>query len=93
MTEKFSRWDNADYLKTEEDVALYLQACIDEDPGDGSLVRAALGDIARAEGMSQVAQELGRQWKSLGEDERATYEQRATDDKDRYARVWKLFNN
>lgn len=58
MTEKFSRWDNADYLKTEEDVALYLQACIDEDPGDGSLVRAALGDIARAEGMSQVAQEL-----------------------------------
>lgn len=58
MAEKFSRWDPVNYLKTEEDVALYFQACIDEDPGDGSLVRAALGDIARAQGMSQIAQEL-----------------------------------
>lgn len=48
MTEKFMRWEPADDLKTEEDVALYFQACVDEDPGDGSLVRAALGDIARA---------------------------------------------
>jgi probable addiction module antidote protein len=59
MAEKFLRWDPADDLKTEEDIALYFQACVDEDPGDGSLVRAALGDIARARGMSQLARDTG----------------------------------
>ncbi|MDI1269355.1 MAG: putative addiction module antidote protein [Polaromonas sp.] len=57
--EKFTRWDPVDDLKTDEDVALYFQACVDEDPGDGSLVRAALGDIARARGMSQLARDTG----------------------------------
>jgi len=55
----FSRWDAADTLKTDEDAALYFQACLEEDPGDGSLIRAALGDIARARGMSQLARETG----------------------------------
>jgi len=59
MAEKFSRWDAADYLDTEEDMALYLDACLDEDPGDGSLIRAALGDIARARGMTQLALDTG----------------------------------
>lgn len=59
MTEKFTRWDAADYLDTEEDMALYLDACLDEDPGDGSLVRAALNDIARAHGMTQLARDTG----------------------------------
>ncbi len=59
MTEKFSRWDAVDYLKSDEDMALYLDACIEEDPGDGSLIRAALGDIARAKGMSQLARDTG----------------------------------
>jgi len=59
MAEKFSRWDSADYLKSEEDYELYFQACVDEDPGDGSLVRAALGTIARARGMSQLARDTG----------------------------------
>jgi probable addiction module antidote protein len=58
-TEQFIRWDPVDDLKTDEDVALYFQACVDEDPGDGSLVRAALGDIARARGMSQLARDTG----------------------------------
>ena len=58
-SEKFSRWDPVDDLTTEEDIALYFQACVDEDPGDGSLVRAALGDIARARGMSQLARDTG----------------------------------
>ena len=57
--EKFSRWDPVDDLTTEEDIALYFQACIEDDPGDGSLVRAALGDIARARGMSQLARDTG----------------------------------
>jgi probable addiction module antidote protein len=55
MAEKFSRWDAADYLKTDEDITLYFESCLDEDPGDGSLVRLALGDIARANGMSRLA--------------------------------------
>ena len=59
MAEKFSRWDVADYLGTEEDIALYLDACIDEDPGDGSLIRSALGDIARVHGMTQLAHDTG----------------------------------
>ncbi|CCG08065.1 addiction module antidote protein [Pararhodospirillum photometricum] len=59
MTEKFSRYDTADYLKTEEDIALYLDACLEEDPGDGSLIRTALGSIARAKGMSQLARDTG----------------------------------
>lgn len=59
MAEKFSRWDAADYLDTDEDRALYLDACIDEDPGDGSLIRSALGDIARARGMTQLAHDTG----------------------------------
>ena len=58
-SENFTRWDPADDLTNEEDIALYFQACVDEDPGDGSLVRAALGDIARARGMSQLARDTG----------------------------------
>jgi probable addiction module antidote protein len=59
MAEKFSRWDVADYLESEQDMALYLDACLEEDPGDGSLIRAALGDIARARGMTQLAHDTG----------------------------------
>lgn len=59
MTEKFTRWDAVDYLETEDDMALYLDACLEEDPGDGSLIRAALNDIARARGMTQLARDTG----------------------------------
>ena len=57
--EKFSRWDSADYLKTEADIELYFGLCVQDDPGDGSLVRRALGSIAKARGMSQLARETG----------------------------------
>lgn len=56
---KLKKWDVIDHLKTEEDIALYFDACIEEDPGDGSLIRAALGDIARAHGMTQLARDTG----------------------------------
>ncbi|TVR59331.1 MAG: transcriptional regulator, partial [Candidatus Competibacteraceae bacterium] len=42
MNEQFSRWDPVDYLESEYDMAAYLDACLAEDPGDGSLVRTAL---------------------------------------------------
>jgi probable addiction module antidote protein len=59
MAEKFTRWDAADHLKTEEDINAYFEACLDDDPGDGSLIRAALGDIAKARNMSRLAKDIG----------------------------------
>jgi probable addiction module antidote protein len=55
----FTRWDAADYLKTEADMVAYLQACIDEAPDDAALLAAALGDIARARGMMGLAKATG----------------------------------
>ena len=59
MAETFTRWDVADHLQSKEDIRLYLEACAEEDPGDGSLIRAALNDIARAQNMSRLAREIG----------------------------------
>jgi probable addiction module antidote protein len=56
---KISPYDTVDYLKTDADIALYFEACIEEDPGDGSLIRAALSDISRARGMTQLARDTG----------------------------------
>ena len=59
VSEQFSRWDPVDQLQSKEDMAMYLDACLEEDPGDGSVVRAALNDIARAQGMTQLAKATG----------------------------------
>ena len=56
-------WDPADHLKTDEDMAAYLEAALEE--GDPALVAAALGDIARAKGMTQVARDAGLGRESL----------------------------
>ena len=56
-------WDPADHLSTDEDMAAYLAAALEE--GDPALVAAALGDIARAKGMSQVARDAGLGRESL----------------------------
>ena len=58
-TLKLRKWDSAEHLKTEEDMVLYLQACMEEADGDAAFIAAALGDIARAKGMSQLAKETG----------------------------------
>ena len=50
-------WDAVDYLKTDEDIANYLEAAFED--GDPALAAAALGDVARAKGMSQIAQAAG----------------------------------
>jgi probable addiction module antidote protein len=52
-------YDAAQYLKTDEECALYLDAVIQESPEDEKLIAAALGDIARARGMMGVARESG----------------------------------
>ncbi|SFW75452.1 probable addiction module antidote protein [Pseudomonas sp. NFACC04-2] len=54
MIKKFSRFDAATYLKTPEEMKAYLDACFEEDNGDGVLIRAALNDIARAERMTRM---------------------------------------
>lgn len=68
---KFTLFDAAEYLNSPEEMAAYLDVCLADDPGDGSLIRAALNDIARARGMSQVARDagIGREslYKALGE--------------------------
>lgn len=56
-------WDPAENLETEEDMVAYLEAALEE--GDPNLVAAALGDIARAKGMTQVAREAGLGRESL----------------------------
>jgi probable addiction module antidote protein len=56
-TTKTTKWDAADYLDTPEAIVAYLEAALEE--GDPSLITAALGDIARAKGMSQVAKDAG----------------------------------
>lgn len=65
MTEQFSRWDSSEYLKTEEDMAEYLDACIEEAGDDPAFIAKALGVIARARGMTQVARDSGLSRESL----------------------------
>lgn len=56
-------WDASDHLETKEDIAAYLEAALEE--GDPSLMAAALGDIARSKGMTQIARETGLGRESL----------------------------
>jgi probable addiction module antidote protein len=56
-------WDAADYLRDADDMAAYLEAALAD--GDVGIVAAALGDIARAKGMTEVAREAGLGRESL----------------------------
>ena len=56
-------WNSADYLKSEKDIAYYLQAVFDD--GDPALIAHALGEVARAKGMAQVARSAGLGRESL----------------------------
>ncbi|MEI7899475.1 MAG: addiction module antidote protein [bacterium] len=62
---KTLRYDVAEHLRSPEEMAAYLEACIEESKGDASFVAKALGDIARAKGMSSVAREAGLSRESL----------------------------
>lgn len=54
-TIKLRKWDSAEHLKTDEDIVLYLEACLEEAGDDAAFIAKALGTIARAKGMSQLA--------------------------------------
>ncbi len=62
---KTSRYDVAEHLRTPEEMAAYLEAYMEEANGDAAIIAKALGDIARAKGMSQVAREAGLSRESL----------------------------
>ena len=62
---KTSKYDVAEHLRTPEEMAAYLEACFEEANGDAAFIAKALGDIARAKGMTQVARDAGLSRESL----------------------------
>ena len=58
-------YDVAEHLRTPEEMAAYLDACIEEANGDAAFIARALGNITRAKGMSQVARDAGLSRESL----------------------------
>jgi len=62
---KTTRYDSAEYLETPEDMAAYLEACLEDANGDAAFIAKALGNIARAKGMTQVARDAGLSRESL----------------------------
>lgn len=65
MATKLHDYDVANHLRSTEEMAAYLEASIAESDGDATFVARALGDIARAKGMSAVARETGLGRESL----------------------------
>ncbi|MDR1229027.1 MAG: putative addiction module antidote protein [Azoarcus sp.] len=62
---KLKKWDSAEYLKTDEDMRLYLEACFEEAEDNPAFIAKALGVVARARGMSEIAKETGLGRESL----------------------------
>ena len=60
-----SPYDVADHLRTPEEIAAYLDAWLEDEADDISGIARALGDLARAKGMSQVARDTGLSRESL----------------------------
>jgi probable addiction module antidote protein len=80
---KTTTWDPAEHLETEEDIAAYLEAAFEE--GDPALIAAALGDIARAKGMAQIARDAGLGRESL-------YKALSPDGNPEFATIMKVVN-
>jgi probable addiction module antidote protein len=62
---KTTRYDVAEHLRSPEEMAAYLEASFEESGGDAAFIAKALGDIARAKGMSEVASDAGLSRESL----------------------------
>jgi probable addiction module antidote protein len=76
-------YDVAEQLRTPKEMAAYLDAWLDEAPEDASGIARALGDIARAKGMTQVAKDAGLSRESL-------YRALSTDGNPSFATVLKV---
>ena len=64
-TVKTTPYDVAQHLRTPEEMAAYLDAWLEEAPDDVAGIAGALGNIARAKGMTQVAKDAGLSRESL----------------------------
>lgn len=64
-TTKLSKWDSAEHLETEEDIAMFLEACVEEAGDDAAFIAKALGTVARARGMTQLSKSTGLGRESL----------------------------
>lgn len=58
-------YDVAEHLRNPEEMAAYLEACLEEPDADAAFIAKELGDIARAKGMTQVARDAGLSRESL----------------------------
>jgi probable addiction module antidote protein len=59
MKDRFHRWDSAEYLTTDEELANYLDACMEEAGDDPAFIAKALGTIERSRAMTRVARDAG----------------------------------
>ncbi|BCF89243.1 MULTISPECIES: addiction module antidote protein [Paraburkholderia] len=80
---KTTAWDSAEHLRTEEEMAAYLDACLEEAGDDPRFIAHALGVIARARGMSQLARETGVKRESL-------YRALSGEGNPEFATIWKV---
>ena len=60
-----TKYEVSEHLRTPQEMAAYLEMCIEEANGDAAFIAKALGDIAKAKGMSQVARDAGLSRESL----------------------------
>ena len=65
MTVTLKRWDSTEHLQTEEDIKLYLEACFEEAGDDAAFIAKALGNVAKARSMTQLAKDTGLGRESL----------------------------
>ena len=84
MKTKTTSWDAAEHLKTKEDMASYIACALEE--GDSALIAAALGDIARAQGMTKISKLTGLGRESL-------YKTLSREGNPKLATVLKIFNS
>ena len=66
-------YDVAETLRTPDEMAAYLEACIEEADGDAAFIAKALGDIARAQGMTQIARQLRSEERRVGKECRSRW--------------------
>lgn len=64
---KTTRYDIAEHLRTRDEMAAYLEACLEEPDSDAAFIAKALGDIARAKGFGDVARDSGLTQEDLRE--------------------------
>ena len=74
----YTRWDPTENMRTEEEMAAFLEACLEEAPDDAAYLARALGHVARARGMVQLAKDTGLTreglYKALGENANPTFD-------------------